>query len=273
MDYSDTDISGYQKVLDTEIEDYLSFDANEPMKLKHGELVKNTVRDAINAKIEDDKIDIECMRNKADKEVRLKQIEFEQEKWKEELELRKAQAEQDRLDREQQRRINDEDVELRKKEAEYRERELVLREAQAEQDKLDREQQRRINEEDLELRKKEAEHREYVDLENLKIKREEMSNYDKLMNRQFSWQKEADEKRLILEQQRLIEDQRHNKASKWLELAKVGVLGVCGYHSIKKGFELGMNGLNTDLNGYNESPATLKLGESMINSSNKFTHF
>lgn len=251
----DLNINKYQEVIDTEFEDYLSFDARESEKLKHGELVKNMIRDINNVNIEDDKMEIERDKanaetefRKAEMEFRLKQMEFEQERWNKEHELRikeyelkMAQAEQDRLDREQQRYINEEDLKLRK--------------------------------EETEIRKKEAEHREYVDLENLKIKREEMSAYDKLMNRQFSWQKEADEKRLALEQQRLIEDQRRNKTSGLLELAKVGVLGWCGYKSIKKGFELGMNGLNTDLNGYNESPATLKLGESMINSSNKFTHF
>ncbi len=251
----DLDINEYQEVINTEIRDYLSFDADESMKLKHGELVKNMIRDANNVNVEDDKMDIERDKVKADKKktevdekLRLKQMEFEQERWNKEhelkmkeFELKMAQFEQDKLDKEQQRRINEKDAELRER--------------------------------DMELREKEAEHREYVDLENLKIKKEEMSNYDKLMNRQFSWQKEADEKRLALEQQRLIEDQRRNKTSGLLELAKVGVLGWCGYKSIKKGFELGMNGLSTDLNGYNESPATLKLGESMINSSNKFTHF
>lgn len=237
----DLDINEYQKVINTEIGDYLSFNANEPEKLKHGELVKNMIRDANNVNIEDDKMEIERDKFKADMEFRLKQMEFEQERWNKEFELKMAQAEQDRLDREQQRRINEKDAELRER--------------------------------DMKLREKESEHREYVDLENLKIKREEMSAYDKLMNRQFSWQKEADQKRLALEQQRLIEDQRRNKTSGLLEIAKIGVLGWCGYKSIKKGFELGMNGLNTDLNGYNESPATLKLGESMINSSNKFTHF
>ena len=237
----DLNINKYQEVINTEFEDYLSFDASESEKLKHGELVKNMIRDINNVNIEDDKMEIERDKHNAEMKLRLKQMEFEQERWNKEFELKMAQAEQDRLDREQQRRINEKDAELRER--------------------------------DMKLREKESEHREYVDLENLKIKREEMSAYDKLMNRQFSWQKEADEKRLALEQQRLIEDQRRNKTSGLLELAKVGVLGWCGYKSIKKGFELGMNGLNTDLNGYNESPATLKLGESMINSSNKFTHF
>ena len=244
----DTEFNSYQDVIDTGMEDYLSFDASDSMKLKYGELAKNMIRDANNANLEDYKVEIERDKANAEMEFRLKQMEFEQERWNKEHELRikeyelkMAQAEQDRLDREQQRRINEKDAELRER--------------------------------DMKLREKESEHREYVDLENLKIKREEMSAYDKLMNRQFSWQKEADEKRLALEQQRLIEDQRRNKTSGLIEFARVGILGWCGYKSIKKGFELGMNGLNTDLNGYNESPATLKLGESMINSSNKFTHF